>query len=88
MFIWRCTSCCLRDRHNHRISVRKGDDLIYPDMFLDEIVAHYGDADFEVSATPLNLRDKGEFTNYGFDHLALAFEDREAAKRFFADGLG
>jgi hypothetical protein len=75
-------------RHNHRISVRKGADLIYPDMFLYEIVDHYGDADFDVSATPLDLHGKGTFVNYGFDHLALAFEDREAAKRFFADGLG
>jgi len=73
---------------NHRISVRKGDDLIYPDMFLYEIVAHCGDADFVVEATPLAMDEVRPFTNYGFDHLALAFEDRAAAKRFFADGLG
>ncbi len=41
-----------------------------------------------MQATPLNLQGGGAFVNYGFDHLALAFEDREAAKRFFADGLG
>lgn len=72
---------------NHRISVRKGKDLIYPDMFLHEIVAHYGDADFEVVAQELDLAAARPFVNYGFDHLALAFEDRSAAKRFFADGL-
>lgn len=79
-------------RHNHRLSVRKGDDLIYPDMFLYEILAHYGDADFEVTAEPLQLdNDLGAsstFTNFGFDHLALALEDRAAARRFFSEGLG
>lgn len=73
---------------NHRISVCKGGDLIYPDMFLHEIAAHYGDADFEVEASPLALEEVRPFTNYGFDHLALALEDRDAARRFFADGLG
>lgn len=73
---------------NHRISVRKDGDLIYPDMFLYEILAHYGDADFEVEATRLDLEEVRPFVNYGFDHLALAVEDRPAALRFFADGLG
>jgi hypothetical protein len=56
-------------------------------MFLYEILAHYGDVDFEVRAEELDLTTVAPFTNYGFDHLALAFEDRQAAKRFFADGL-
>lgn len=73
---------------NHRISVYKGEELIYPDMFLAEIVAHYGDADFAVTATELDMATAAPFTNYGFDHLALAFEDRAAARRFFAEGLG
>ncbi|RIK41975.1 MAG: hypothetical protein DCC55_10200 [Chloroflexi bacterium] len=73
---------------NHRISVYKGEELIYPDMFLAEIVAHYGDADFAVTATELDMVTSAPFTNYGFDHLALAFEDRAAARRFFAEGLG
>jgi hypothetical protein len=81
-------------RRNHRLSVRKGDDLIYPDMFLHEIVHHYGNADFDVSAEPLvGAQTNGSqtpraFTNFGFDHLALAVEDRAAARRFFSDGLG
>ena len=81
-------------RHNHRLSVRKGADLIYPDMFLYEIVEHYGNAEFDViaEALPLNLpsSDTAErpFINFGFDHLALAFEDRAAARRFFNEGLG
>lgn len=73
---------------NHRISVYKDADLIYPDMFLHEIIAHYGNADFAVTATELNMQTVQPFINYGFDHLALAFEERQAAKRFFAEGLG
>lgn len=74
--------------HGHRLSVYKGDELIYPDMFLYEIVAHYGDADFDVHADALDLTTTAPFTNFGFDHLALAFEDRDAATRFFSEGLG
>jgi hypothetical protein len=74
--------------NGHRLSVYKGQDLIYPDMFLYEILAHYGDADFDVRASELDLATAAPFTNYGFDHLALAFEDRAAAKRFFHEGLG
>ena len=74
--------------NNHRISVYKGEDLIYPDMFLYEIIAHYGDANFDVRAEELDLDTNTPFTNYGFDHLALAFEDRAAATRFFREGLG
>jgi catechol 2,3-dioxygenase-like lactoylglutathione lyase family enzyme len=74
--------------HGHRLSVYKGQDLIYPDMFLYEILAHYGDADFDVRADELDLATALPFTNYGFDHLAIALEDRAAAKRFFSDGLG
>ena len=74
--------------HNHRITVRKQGDLIYPDMFLYEIVAHYGDAIFEVQTAPLDTANERPFTNYGFDHLALAVDERAAARRFFADGLG
>jgi hypothetical protein len=74
--------------NGHRLSVYKGQDLIYPDMFLYEILAHYGDADFDVRAGELNFATTLPFTNYGFDHLALALEDRPGAKRFFSDGLG
>jgi hypothetical protein len=73
---------------NHRLTVCKDEVLIYPDMFLYEIVEHYGDARFELAATPLALDEVRPFTNYGFDHLALALEDRAAARRFFTKGLG
>lgn len=75
-------------RTNHRLSVYKGDELIYPDMFLYEIIAHYGDADLRVVAEELDLASTRPFANYGFDHLALAFEDRALARRFFQEGLG
>lgn len=75
-------------RTNHRLSVYKGADLIYPDMFLHEIIAHYGDADFRVVAEEMSLDTARPFVNYGFDHLALAFEDRSLARRFFHEGLG
>ncbi|MEX1018900.1 MAG: VOC family protein [Litorilinea sp.] len=74
-------------QHNHKLSVHKDGTLIYPDMFLYEIIEHYGNADFEVTATRLNLEETRPFINFGFDHLALALEDRAAARDFFAHGL-
>lgn len=73
--------------HAHRLRVLKLDGtLIYPDMFVGEIADHYGDANFIVEATPLR-EDAGEWTNYGFDHLALATTDRATARDFFNIGL-
>jgi hypothetical protein len=73
--------------HAHRLRVTRPDGtLIYPDMFLGEIVDHYGDAHFLVAATPLR-DDAGDWTNFGFDHLALATHDRAAAREFFSVGL-
>jgi catechol 2,3-dioxygenase-like lactoylglutathione lyase family enzyme len=66
--------------------MRPDGELIYPDMFLGEIADHYGDARFLVEATPLR-QDAGEWTNYGFDHLALATTDRATARDFFSQGL-
>ena len=71
----------------HRLRVMRPDgELIYPDMFVGEIADHYGDAHFVVEATPLRP-DAGAWTNYGFDHLALAVTDRAAARDFFSRGL-
>jgi catechol 2,3-dioxygenase-like lactoylglutathione lyase family enzyme len=56
-------------------------------MFLYEILAHYGDTDFDVRADELDLATVAPFTNYGFDHLAIALEDRQAATRFFSEAL-
>lgn len=71
----------------HRVTVRRADgSLIYPDMFVGEIFDHYGDAQLIVEAQPLNPA-AGEWTNYGFDHLALATNARAAARDFFHIGL-
>lgn len=72
-------------RHRLRITLSNG-ALIFPDMWLYEIYDHYGHCHFLLEATPLR-EGHGEFTNFGFDHLALATTDREACRRFFQDGL-
>lgn len=70
-----------------RLTVRRADGtLIYPDMFVGEIFDHYGDVRLDVTATPLN-EAAGDWTNYGFDHLALATNDRATARDFFSKGL-
>lgn len=71
----------------HRLRVQRPDGtLIYPDMFVGEIQDHYGDVRLMVEATPLR-EAAGEWTNYGFDHLALATTDRATARDFFHVGL-
>lgn len=73
--------------HAHRLRVTRHDGtLIYPDMFLGEIVDFYGDATFHVEATALR-EEAGTWTNYGFDHLALATTERARARDFFSIGL-
>lgn len=71
----------------HRLRVLRPDGtLLYPDMFLGEIFDHYGDADLVVEVTPLR-EEAGDWINYGFDHLALATNDRATARDFFSKGL-
>jgi catechol 2,3-dioxygenase-like lactoylglutathione lyase family enzyme len=73
--------------HANRLRVTRPDgELIYPDMFVGEIAEHYGDAHLLVEATPLR-EEAGEWTNYGFDHLALATTERAHARDFFSQGL-
>lgn len=75
--------------HAHRLRVlHRNGTLIYPDMFVGEIFDHYGDAELVVESTPLR-EDAGEWTNFGFDHLALALTmgARERARDFFEHGL-
>jgi hypothetical protein len=70
-----------------RLKVHRADGtLIYPDMFVGEIFDHYGDARLVVDVTALD-EAAGEWTNYGFDHLALATTARETARDFFNIGL-
>ena len=61
-------------RHNHRISVRKDDDLIYPDILAGE-VDHYGDASFRCLQNQLPRHER-HFTNYGSINLSLALRTR------------
>jgi catechol 2,3-dioxygenase-like lactoylglutathione lyase family enzyme len=68
-----------------RLTAQNG-ALIYPDMFLGEISEHYGEARFVIEATPLSEKSR-EWTNFGFDHLALAVRDRAHAREFFIKGL-
>lgn len=71
----------------HRLTVRRADGtLIYPDMFVGEIFDHYGDVQLQVEVIPLR-EQAGEWTNYGFDHLALATNARATARDFFQKGL-
>lgn len=73
--------------HAHHLRVLRDDGtLIYPDMFLGEIVDYYGDASFVLAARPLS-EEPGAWRNLGFDHLALALTDRAAARDFFQRGL-
>ncbi len=73
--------------HAHQLRVLLSDGtLIYPDMFLGEIADHYGAVSFVIEARPLR-EEAGDWTNYGFDHLALALTDRAAARDFFQQGL-
>lgn len=70
----------------HRLTVRApGGDLVYPDMFVGEVVDHYGPR-LVVTAIPLSARS-ATWRNLGFDHIALATRDRAAARDFFARGL-
>ncbi len=70
-----------------RLTVRRSDGtLIYPDMFIGELFDHYGDVRLVVEVIPLK-EAAGDWTNYGFDHLALATNDRTAARDFFHVGL-
>ncbi len=68
-----------------RITMPTG-ELIFPDMWLYEIHDHYGHCDFLLDSAPLN-EQQADFTNFGFDHVALATTDRDACRRFFRDGL-
>ena len=65
-----------------RLTVRRADGtLIYPDMFVGEIFDHYGDVRLNVEVIPLR-EEAGEWTNFGFDHLALATNARHRARDF------
>jgi hypothetical protein len=79
-------------RTNHRLVFRapNGDEL-FADHFAGDLQAAYGSVEVIVEATPVIPPSEGQprsFTNFGFDHLAIAVADRAAARDFFRDGLG
>ena len=77
----------------HRIRIRTPNgDEIFPDMFIGETVTHFQTNTFHIEAKPLAEvtagGEKGTWTNFGFDHLAITVTDREDAKAFFSEVLG
>jgi len=79
-------------RTNHRLVFRapNGDEL-FADAFVGDVVRAYGQAEVLVEATTIAPPANGQprpFTNFGFDHLAIAVADRAGARDFFRDGLG
>jgi hypothetical protein len=79
-------------RVNHRLVFRapNGDEL-FADAFVGEVQRAYGEVAVVVLATPVLAPDGGSprtFTNFGFDHLAIAVDDRAGARDFFHHALG
>lgn len=78
--------------HRIRISTPNGDE-VFPDMFIGESATHFQTETFHVEAMPLSeaTAQNGQqktWTNFGFDHLAVTFADREDAVAFFSEVLG
>lgn len=81
-----------RIRLNHRVVFRAPNgDALYADNFVRDILRAYGKVEIHVEATPILTSPEARsrpFTNFGFDHLAIAVADRAAARDFFVQGLG
>lgn len=78
-------------RTNHRLRFRapNGDEL-FADAFVGDVQRVYGRVEISVEATPV-VAPTGpvpSFTNFGFDHLAIAVADRAEARDFFHLALG
>jgi hypothetical protein len=79
-------------RVNHRLIFRapNGDEL-FADAFVGDVLRVYGKVEVVVFATPVSAPANGApraFTNFGFDHLAIAVDDRAGARDFFHEALG
>jgi catechol 2,3-dioxygenase-like lactoylglutathione lyase family enzyme len=78
-------------RRGHHLVLRgPKDEEVYPDMFAGEVVRGYGDGESVVLTTTITpiASEPGPWRNIGFDHLAIAVEDREGACQFFSEVLG
>jgi hypothetical protein len=77
---------------NHRLAFEAvNGDEIFADNFIGDLQRVYGTVEVKVKATPVARPANGEprpFTNYGFDHLAIAVADRAGARDFLHHGLG
>ncbi len=78
-------------RTNHRLVFRapNGDEL-FADAFVGDVQRAYGQVEIVVQATPIAPPADAEprsFTNFGFDHLAIAVADRSRARDFFHHAL-
>jgi catechol 2,3-dioxygenase-like lactoylglutathione lyase family enzyme len=75
-------------RRGHRLRLRTAnDEVVFPDMFVGETVAHFRTETFIVHAEPLT-GEPGPFRTVAFDHLAVTVADREGARDFFHDVVG
>lgn len=78
-------------RAGHRLVMRgPAGEEVFPDMFAGEVVRGYGDGQSVTLTTTVEPipASPGTWRNIGFDHLAVAVEDREGACRFFSGVLG
>ena len=77
-------------RCGHRLVLRgPAGEEVYPDMFAGEVVQGYGDGStvtLTATLTPIT-GSPGPWRNIGFDHLAIAVEDRKSASHFFSQVL-
>lgn len=75
-------------RRGHRLRLRTPkDEVVFPDMFVGETVAHFGTQTFIVHAEPL-AGTPGPFRTVAFDHLAITVADRAGARDFFHEVVG
>ncbi len=79
-------------RTNHRLVFRSptGEEL-FADVFVGDVPRVDGRVEVVVQATTVEPPGDGQprsFTNFGFDHLAIAVADRAAARDFFHRALG
>lgn len=78
-------------RTSHRLILRapNGDEL-FADAFVGDVQRAYGRVEITVEATSIDPPADAEprpFTNFGFDHLAIAVADRAGARDFFHHAL-
>ncbi len=61
--------------------------IVFPDMFVGETVAHFGTHTFIVHVEQMK-GEPGPFRTVAFDHIAITVADRPAARDFFHNVVG